>query len=74
MLRYISCLLWIACSSTQNGVTGEPVPGNPLGVDESALPFPSSTYLVEDSSSPTGFRVEIDSDHLPKPTDGTVIE
>ncbi len=38
---------------------------NPLGGHRCTLPFPSSLYLIEDDSTPTGFRLDIPDGALP---------
>lgn len=38
---------------------------NPLGDVACLLPWPSSAYLIEDSTSPTGFRVDLPAEGMP---------
>lgn len=63
----------LACDG---GETGDPLPDGPLSpcdpLDPSlcALPFPSSHFLVEDTTTPTGFRVQFGAEALPMNRDG----
>ncbi len=43
---------------------------NPLSSHQCLLPWPSSTYLIDDPSTPTGRRIHYPSDALPETTEG----
>ncbi len=47
---------------------------NPLGGYRCSLPFPSSLYMVEDETTPTGFRLDIPEGALPVSDDGVAID
>ncbi|GMI16432.1 hypothetical protein TrLO_g9253 [Triparma laevis f. longispina] len=47
---------------------------DPLDESECALPFPSNFYLAEDSSTDTGYRVNIDGSSLPITKSGDYID
>ena len=46
---------------------------NPLGGYRCSLPFPSSLYMIEDETTPTGFRLDIPEGALPVSDDGVAI-
>ncbi len=52
-------------SESESEAESEGVSGNPLGIDNTALPFPSSYYLEADDSTPTGWRLALIEDDLP---------
>ena len=47
---------------------------NPLGGHRCSLPFPSSLYMIEDATTPTGFRLDIPDGALPVSDDGVPID
>ncbi|HKE19056.1 MAG TPA: hypothetical protein VKB80_29480 [Kofleriaceae bacterium] len=47
---------------------------NPLGGQRCSLPFPSSLYMVEDATSPTGVRLDIPERALPISAAGVPID
>src|SRR5579871_2386984 len=45
-----------------------------LDPDQCLLPWPSSAFLVEDSSTRTGYRVSIPQDAMPSTDNGTPVD
>jgi len=66
-------ILGLSCASKKNKI--DVPPGcNPVSLDDCFLPFPSSYYLNEDSTTRTGYRVNIPEGVLPENTDGIPID
>src|SRR5687768_3157438 len=57
-----------------DGDTGIPDSCNPLGGEGCLLPWPSMAYATEDSSTPTGFRLQIPREAMPINADDIVVE
>lgn len=68
---FVVALSLAACGG---GGGGTPSPCNPLGGYGCLLPWPSSAYLVEDSSTVTGRRVQLPADGMPTNIDGISID
>ncbi len=58
------------------GDSGSPIPSqcNPLGGEGCLLPWPSATYEVADSSTVTGFHLDIPATAMPKNVNDTPID
>jgi hypothetical protein len=48
--------------------------GNPLVPEVAALPYPSDFYLVEDASTPTGRRLQLPDEVMPRSVDATLFQ
>lgn len=48
--------------------------GNPLVPEVAALPYPSDFYLVDDPSTPTGRRLELPEEVMPRSVDATLFD
>jgi hypothetical protein len=68
----VSPLALVACSSSNT--SGIPSQCNPLGGQGCLLPWPSAAYEVADSSTTTGFRVDIPLNAMPTNGDGITID
>ncbi|HUJ60362.1 MAG TPA: hypothetical protein VLX92_17795 [Kofleriaceae bacterium] len=66
-------LLLCACGGGDNS-SGIPDDCNPLGGQGCLLPWPSSTYLVEDGTTATGYRISIPEDAMPQNIDAVAID
>lgn len=66
-------VLFAACGDDGN-TSGIPDPCNPLDGHGCMLPWPSSTYLKEDSTTETGFRVDIPLAAMPTNEDEVTID
>jgi hypothetical protein len=66
---FIFLILITACSKGGKNIN-IPAGCNPVSLDDCFLPFPSSYYLKEDSSTVTGYRVNIPEGVLPVNADG----
>jgi hypothetical protein len=69
-LVFVACLA--ACGTDTN--SGIPDQCNPLGGQGCMLPWPSATYEVADSSTATGFRLDIPFAAMPKNQDDITID
>ena len=68
LLLHCTIILIAACSGSTNppdGANADPR-CNPIAVGDCAMPFPSSYYLKADTSTATGWRVNIPTGVLPK--------
>ncbi|MGE5186056.1 MAG: alpha/beta hydrolase family protein [Acidobacteriota bacterium] len=67
----LGALALAACSDSAS-----PIPSqcNPLGGEGCLLPWPSATYEVADSSTVTGFRLDIPIEGMPKNVNDTPID
>ncbi len=64
-----------ACGDNAEGQTDtQRVECNPLGGPACMLPWPSSAYLVEDSSTVSGYRVDMPAEAMPINADNIAIE
>lgn len=61
-----------ACGS--DDASGPPSECNPLGGTTCMMPWPSSAYLAEDSSTVTGYRLDIPLEAMPTNVDGRTID
>ncbi len=67
----------VACGGDDGTSEPEGLPAecNPLGNGVSCMmPWPSSTYLVEDASTQTGYRVDLPFEAMPTNADGITID
>ncbi|MEO8702843.1 MAG: hypothetical protein ABI867_22555 [Kofleriaceae bacterium] len=65
----------MACGGGDGANTGGiPDDCNPLGGDGCMLPWPSMIYATEDSSTATGFRLDIPAGAMPTNVDGVPVE
>ena len=69
---YLAILL-VGCGG-DNGGTPTETECNALGTTGCVLPWPSSVYEREDSTSPTGFRLDLPLGALPVNFDGIEID
>ena len=65
-------LALVACGSSNS--SGIPPQCNPLGGQGCLLPWPSATYEMADSSTPTGFRVNVPLNAMPTNGDGITVD
>lgn len=72
-LVVLGLVLVAACGDDGNtsGIADE---CNPLGGEGCVMPWPSATYLKTDSSSTTGFRVDLPVTAMPTNEDGQAVE
>lgn len=72
MMVCLSLLLQLfEAGCSKKGQSIDIPPGcNPISLDDCFLPFPSSYYLKDDPSTPTGFRVNIPEGVLPSNVEG----
>jgi hypothetical protein len=70
----LAILALAACGDNGGGGVSTPAECNPLGGDRCVLPFPSSLYLADDASSPTGVRIDIPAGALPVNEDGSAFD
>ncbi|MDX2089637.1 MAG: hypothetical protein SFX73_17410 [Kofleriaceae bacterium] len=63
-----------ACATDGANTTGIPDECNPLGGQGCLLPWPSATYLREDASAVTGFRVDLPAAAMPTNADNIEID
>src|SRR5215475_12991090 len=75
MRRWLGLVLWVtACG--EEGTTTQ-TPGNlscvPLVGDDCLTPFPSIFFEKVDATSPTGYRVALDPDKMPRSTGGVAL-
>lgn len=72
-MRKLVFLILAACGSDGN-TTGIPDECNPLGGQGCMLPWPSMVYATSDSSTQTGFRLDIPPAAMPINADGIPID
>jgi hypothetical protein len=62
-----ACLATVSALAACGGDDGPAIRAecNPLGGVSCLMPWPSATYMVEDSSTATGFRVDLPAEALP---------
>jgi pimeloyl-ACP methyl ester carboxylesterase len=63
-----------ACSSSASQPDAGPPEANPIVPEVAAFPFPSDFYLVEDTGTETGRRVDIPAEALPERIPTSVVE
>ena len=69
------CALVAACGNSGGGNTsGIPDSCNPLGGAGCLLPWPSMAYVASDSSTATGFKLDLPPDGMPSNVDKTVLD
>ena len=56
----------LACTPSPDVLHIDPVPGNPLVTRAPLYPWPSDLFLVDDPTTATGRRIDIDADLLPE--------
>ena len=73
---FVLVLVLVVASVVGCGDDGPSSPAecNPLGTTGCVLPWPSSVYQREDSSSPTGVRLDLPTGALPANIDGVEID
>jgi hypothetical protein len=71
---YIGGVLAIAACGGGNGPSGPNVACNPLGGPACLQPWPSDVYLKTDSTTATGFRLDLPVEAMPVNTDNTAID
>ncbi len=69
-----SLALTIAACGGGGNTSGIPDECNPLGGGGCLLPWPSMTYATTDSSSPTGYRVDVPIEAMPTNIDGIEVD
>lgn len=67
----LSSLVLLACSSSDS--SGIPAQCNPLGGQGCLLPWPSATYEVADSTTATGFRLDLPENAMPTNGNGATV-
>ncbi len=72
-LVLLGIVVFAACGDDGNS-SGIPDQCNPMGGEGCLLPWPSATYLKTDSSSVTGFRVDLPTTAMPTNEDGQAVE
>ncbi|CAN5905017.1 hypothetical protein BH11MYX3_BH11MYX3_42910 [soil metagenome] len=72
-LVLLGIVLFAACGDDGNS-SGIPDQCNPMGGEGCLLPWPSATYLKTDSTSVTGFRVDLPTTAMPTNEDGQAVE
>jgi hypothetical protein len=65
MHRFLLAGLLAGCPADDTALTGDWADCDPIAFVKCANPFPSSYYLDEDSTSPTGWRVHLGAETLP---------
>src|SRR5262245_50694651 len=66
--------VFLAACGDDGGSSGVPDACNPLGGQGCMLPWPSMAYARADASTPTGFRLDIPKEAMPKNIDGIAID
>src|SRR5262245_17498975 len=69
-MKRVLLVVIVGCGGDNPG----PADGNPLGVGDDILPYPSSLYERADATSPTGIRLDVPSGGLPVPDNGGVFD
>jgi hypothetical protein len=70
MHRFLPLLLLAACPIENAALEGEWADCDPIAFAKCANPFPSSYYLREDATSPTGWRVRLGETTIPMTQQG----
>lgn len=70
-----SLVLAAACGGDDDGNTGGIADAcNPLGGVACLVPWPSAAFLVEDATTATGYRLDLDAAGMPVNIDGFVVD